>query len=72
MMLSAPLICGYGSDSAGPILDLQSRAQTRHWKFAFVAGIEAANWRRSLADYAWWRRSFSSADDADCVSVTPV
>ena len=34
------------------ILDLQSRAQTGHWKFAFVAGIEAAKWRRSLADCA--------------------
>ena len=52
-----------------PILDLQSREQAGHWKFAFVAGIQAATWRRSLADCAWWRRSFSSADDADCVSV---
>ena len=52
-----------------PILDLQSRAQTGHWKFAFVTGIEAAKWRRSLADCAWWRRSSSSADDAGCVSV---
>ena len=43
-----------------PILDLQSRAQSGHWKFAFVAGIEAAKWRRSLADCAWWRRSSSS------------
>ena len=33
-----------------PILDLQSRAQSGHWNFAFVAGIEAAKWRRSLAD----------------------
>ena len=41
----------------------------KHWKFAFVAGIEAAQWRRSPADCAWWRRSSSSADDADCVSV---
>ena len=32
-----------------PILDLQSRAQSEHWKFAFVAGIQAAKWRRSLA-----------------------
>ena len=52
-----------------PILDLQSRAQSGHWKFAFVAGIQAAKWRRSLADCAWWQRSSSSADDADCVSV---
>ena len=52
-----------------PILDLQSRAQSGHWKFAFVAGIQAAKWRRSLADCAWWRRSSSSADDADCESV---
>ena len=52
-----------------PILDLQSRVQSGHWKFAFVAGIQAAKWRRSLADCAWWRRSSSSADDADCVSV---
>ena len=52
-----------------PILDLQSRAQSGHWKFAFIAGIQAAKWRRSLADCAWWRRSSSSADDADCVSV---
>ena len=35
-----------------PILDLQSRAQSGHWKFAFVAGIQAAKWRRSLADCA--------------------
>ena len=48
-----------------PILDLQSRAQSGHWKFAFVAGIEAAKWRRSPSDCAWWRRSSSSADDAD-------
>ena len=52
-----------------PILDLQSRAQSGHWKFAFVAEIEAAKWRRSLADCAWWRRSSSSVDDVDCVSV---
>ena len=52
-----------------PILDLQSHAQSGHWKFAFVAGIEAAKWRRSLADCAWWRRSASSANDADCLSV---
>ena len=39
------------------------------WKLAFAAGIEAAKWRCSLADCAWWRRSSSSADDADCVSV---
>ena len=51
-----------------PILDLQSCAQSGQWKFAFVAGIEAAKWRRSLADCAWWRRSSSSADDADCVN----
>ena len=50
-----------------PILDLQSRAQSGHWKFAFVTGIEAAKWRRSLANCAWWRRSSSRADDADCV-----
>ena len=35
-----------------PILDLQSRAHSGHWKFAFVAGIQAAKWRRSLADCA--------------------
>ena len=35
-----------------PILDLQSRAQSGHWKFAFVAGIQAAKWWRSLADCA--------------------
>ena len=35
-----------------PILDLQSRAQSGHWNFAFVAGTEAAKWRRSLADCA--------------------
>ena len=29
-----------------PILDLQSRVQSGHWKFAFVAGIQAAKWRR--------------------------
>ena len=52
-----------------PVLELQSRAQSGHWKFAFVAGIQAAKWRRSLADCAWWRRSSSSADDADCESV---
>ena len=52
-----------------PILDLQSCAQTGHWKFAMVAGIEAAKWWRSLADCARWRRSSSTADDADCVSV---
>ena len=50
----------------GVILDLQSRAQTGHWKFAVDAWTEAAKWRRSLADYAWWRRSSSSAD---CISV---
>ena len=38
-------------------------------KFAFVAGTQAAKWRRSLADCVWWRRSSSNADDADCVSV---
>ena len=37
-----------------PILDLQSRAQSGHWKFAAVAGIEAAKWRCSLADCAWY------------------
>ena len=53
-----------------PILDLHIRAQSGHWKLAFVAGIEAAKWRRSQADCAWWRRSSSklSADDADCVN----
>ena len=35
-----------------PILDLQSRTQSGHWKFAFVAGIQAAKWQRSLADCA--------------------
>ena len=52
-----------------PILDLQSRAQSGHWKFAVVSGIEAAKWRRSLADCGWWRRSSSSADDAHCLRV---
>ena len=50
-------------------MDLQSRAQTGHWKFAVVAAIEAAKWRCSVADCAWWRRTPSSADDADCVSA---
>ena len=51
------------------ILDLQSCAQSGHWKFPFVTEIEAAKWRRSLADCAWWRHSSSWADDADCISV---
>ena len=36
-----------------PILDLQNRAQTGHWKLV-VAGTEAAKWRCSLADIAWY------------------
>ena len=53
-----------------PIQDLQSRAQSGHWKVAFVAGIEAAKWRRSLADCTWWRCSSSSADDAGLCKST--
>ena len=68
MTLSVPLSVGTGVTlQADP--GLAEPCADWALEVTVVAGIEAAKWRRSLADCAWWRRHSSSEDDANRVSV---